>query len=258
MVQPIPGPIGDLLAVLGYWNHILAGFVVTMWLFGLALTFGFGLGLLLSIARQYGGALSSRVSTGYIELIRGTPLLVQLLIFYLLPFSINAFLEAQNLPFLPIGRWSFELNFMLANKDIRIILLDYRTSMGLLTLSLNSGAYQAEYLRGAMGSVGSGQLAAAQSIGMSKREGIIHIVLPQALRRVIPSWSNEAAYLPKYTVIVYFIGVVELFAKAHYIVTQTFLTLWTYIVVAIIFLVLITLLSRFFDYVHEKTKIPGL
>jgi polar amino acid transport system permease protein len=249
MFQTVPGPIGDLLTVLDYWNHILAGFIVTMWLFGFAILFGFVFGLVLSIARQYGGAITSRISTGYIELIRGTPLLVQLLFFYFLPF---------NLPFFQTGGWSFIIEFILFNKEVRFILLDYRTLVGLLTLGLNSAAYQAEYLRGAMASVGSGQLLAAQSVGMSRREGIIHIVLPQALRRVIPAWSNEAAYLPKYTVIVYYIGVVELLAKAHYIVTQTFLTLWTYIIAAIIFLIVVSLISQLLDYVHKRTKIPGL
>ncbi len=252
------GPLGDILSIFGYWDHILSGFTLTMWLFMWALSFGFLLGLMLSILRQYGGGILSRISTVYIEFFRGTPLLIQLLLFYFLPFSIIAVLEAQNLPYIAIGRWSFQVNFTLFDRDISIILLDHRTLIGLITLSLNSAAYQAEYLRGAMNSVGTGQLLAAQSLGMSKRSGIYRVVLPQALRRVIPAWSNEAAYLPKYTVIVYFIGVVELFAQAHYIVSQTFLSLLTYIIVGIIFLTLISVLSKFLDYIYNKTKIPGL
>jgi len=107
-------------------------------------------------------------------------------------------------------------------------------------------------------SVGSGQLMAAQSLGMSRFSGIRHIIVPQALRRVIPAWSNEAAYLPKYTVIVYLIGVKELFAEAHWIVAQKFISLTTYIVIAVIFLVLITLVSKLLDIIHKRTAIPGL
>ena len=209
---------------------------------------GFFLGLSLAILRQYGGSIFSRIATGYIELVRGTPLLVQLLLLYFLPYSLN----------IPIGRWSFSTNFIILDKDITIIFLDHRTLVGILALGLNSSAYQAEYFRGAIMSIGTGQLMAAQSLGMSRLSGIRHILLPQALRRVIPAWSNEAAYLPKYTVIVYFIGVEELFAKAHYIVAQTFLSLATYIIIAFIFLVMITIISKVLDIIHKRTGIPGL
>jgi polar amino acid transport system permease protein len=89
-------------------------------------------------------------------------------------------------------------------------------------------------------------------------EGIRHVVLPQALRRAIPSWSNEAVYLPKFTVVGYFIGVEELFAKAYLIASATFQTLVTYGIVALIFLGLISALSMVLDYVHKKTRIPGM
>ncbi|MBA7627121.1 Glutamine transport system permease protein GlnP [subsurface metagenome] len=248
MFQVLPKPIEEILTILEYWDHILSGFLLTMWLYGLAIMMGFFLGLSLAILRQYGGSIFSRIATGYIELVRGTPLLVQLLLLYFLPYSLN----------IPIGRWSFSTNFIILDKDITIILLDHRTLVGILALGLNSSAYQAEYFRGAIMSIGTGQLMAAQSLGMSRLSGIRHILLPQALRRVIPAWSNEAAYLPKYTVIVYFIGVEELFAKAHYIVAQTFLSLATYIIIALIFLVIITIISKVLDIIHKRTGIPGL
>jgi len=238
---------------LGYPHQILSGFIITMWLYGLALLMGFIVGLFFAILRQYGGWFISRFATGYIEIIRGTPLLAQILLFFFLPFSIMALL---GLSFTPT--WSFYITIKIFNQNIIIVLLNYRTLIGILTLGINSSAYQAEYFRGAIMSVGSGQLMAAQSLGMSRLAGIRHVVLPQALRRVIPAWSNEAAYLPKYTVIVYFIGVSELFAKAHYIVSKNFLTLATYILVALIFLVMITIISRILDFVHKKTGIPGL
>ncbi|MFX0208693.1 MAG: amino acid ABC transporter permease [Candidatus Hodarchaeota archaeon] len=258
MFQVFPELFEDILSILGYWDFILEGFIVTMWLYMWALMMGFFFGLLLAILRQYGGKILSRIATGYIELVRGTPLLAQLFLFYFGPFSIIAVLEAQNIPYIPIGGWSFDVSFTLLEKEIIITLLDHRTLIGLLTLGLNSTAYQAEYLRGAISSVGTGQLMAAQSLGMSRLSGIRYVVLPQALRRVIPAWSNEAAYLPKYTVVVWFIAVVELFAMAHYIVTKLFLTSLTYIIVALIFLALISSLSKILDIIHKKTSIPGL
>ncbi|MFX1302693.1 MAG: amino acid ABC transporter permease [Promethearchaeota archaeon] len=238
----------DFYSILYYWDHIFSGFLLTMWLYGWALIMGFFLGLMLAILRQYGGPILSRVATGYIEIMRGTPLLVQLLFLYFLPSSLN----------IPVGDWSLEASFRMLDRDITIILLNHRTLIGLLTLGLNSAAYQAEYLRGAILSVGSDQLMAAQSLGMSRLAGIRHVVLPQALRRVIPAWSNEAAYLPKYTIVVYFIGVQDLFAESHYTVAFTFLPLATYALTAIIFLVIITIISKVLDTIHKRTMIPGL
>ncbi len=256
--QVLPKEIVDFLHVLEFWDHILAGLAKTMWLYVWALLLGFFLGLLLSLLRQYGGRILSRIATGYVEILRGTPLLVQLFFIYFLPFSINSFLEARGLPFIPIGRWNFHISSNLFGRTITMVLLDHITLIGILTLGLNSAAYQAEYLRGAVMSVGAEQLEAAQSLGMSRRSGILHIVLPQALRRVIPAWSNEAAYLPKYTVVVFFIGLTEIFAQAHYIVSKTFLTLSVYILVSLIFLVIITIISKALDILYKRTAIPGL
>jgi len=232
ILQIQPTPFEQFLIVLRSWDNILSGYIVTMWLYLWALLFGFFLGLLLAIVRQYGGALSSRIATGYIEIVRGTPLLAQLLFIYFVPLSLN----------ISPGSWRFEANFTLLDKDFSIILLNHRTLIAIITLGLNSASYQAEYLRGAIVSVGSEQLMAAQSIGMTRIGGITHVVLPQALRRVIPAWSNEAAYLPKYTVVVYFIGVLELFAQAYIITFTSFAVIVTYIIVAIIFLITISLI----------------
>ena len=185
-------PIEEIFTVLGYWDRIFSGFLATMWLYGWALMIGFFLGLSLALLRQYGGRILSRVASGYIEFIRGTPLIAQLFFIF---YGLN----------IPIGNWYFLTRFRIIDKDITFIFLSHRVLFGIIALSLNSAAYQAEYLRGSMTSVGTGQLMAAQSLGMSRLTGIRHIVLPQALRRVIPAWSNEAAYLPKYTVVVYLI-----------------------------------------------------
>ncbi|MFX1595606.1 MAG: amino acid ABC transporter permease, partial [Promethearchaeota archaeon] len=79
-----------------------------------------------------------------------------------------------------------------------------------------------------------------------------------ALRRVIPAWSNEAAYLPKYTVVISLVGATELFAQAKSIVAVTAISLTTYIIVAIIFLITIAIISKGLDILHKRTGIPGL
>ena len=84
--QVLPKEIVDFLRVLEFWDHILVGLAKTMWLYVWALLLGFFLGLLLSLLRQYGGRILSRIATGYVEIVRGTPLLVQLFFIYFLPF----------------------------------------------------------------------------------------------------------------------------------------------------------------------------
>lgn len=239
----------DFSFIIDYGGHILEGLGMTLYLYMTALVMGFFLGLFLAIARQFGGRVVSRIATGYIELVRSTPLLVQLFLIWILPFAISDFYVAMGNPPL-YENWRIIIG--------GITVLSHNIFISILALGLNSAAYQAEYFRGAIGSIDSGQILAARSIGMSNRGGIRHVVLPQSLRRVIPAWSNEAAYLPKYTVVAYYIGVEELFAKAHLIVTRTFQALPAYVFIALIFLVLITLFSKALDIVHEKTKIPGV
>jgi polar amino acid transport system permease protein len=247
--QDTTNPLAEIFSVLKYWDRLLSGFLLTMWLYGWALCMGFFLGLILAITRQYGGFIFSRIATGYIEIMRGTPLLAQLYFIYFLPYSLN----------ISPGLWRIDTSFPFLDKEITFTFLNYSILASLITLSLNSAAYQAEYLRGALISVGAGQLEAAQSIGMSRLGAIRNIVLPQALRRVIPAWSNEAAYLPKYTVVVYFIGGVnELFSQADYIAWRTFYPLTTYIITALIFLIMITIISKGLEIIHKKKGIPGL
>ncbi|MFX0074195.1 MAG: amino acid ABC transporter permease [Candidatus Hermodarchaeota archaeon] len=250
-------PFEQLIAVWNYWDRLFSGFLLTMWMYVWALLFGFFLGLLLALARQYGKYSKrwwfipplDRISTLYIEIFRGTPLIAQLFFFFYLPNALNVSPDIMVI----------ETSFIFFDKVITLKLLDYPIFIGILALSLNSGAYQAEYLRGSLISVGTGQLEAAQSIGMSRLSSVRHIVLPQALRRVIPAWSNEAAYLPKYTVLVYFIGGVEdLFAQADFIQHKTFFPLTTWIIVAIMFLIIITLISKLLEIIHKRTGIPGL
>ena len=243
--QTSSNPFEDFLTILASWDQIFTGFVMTMWLYAWALLIGFFIGLMLAILRQYGGKIISPLATGYIEIVRGTPMLIQLYLIY-------------SLLLQPLGRGIWYTSFELFGRDIAIVFFNARIIICIITLGLNSSAYQAEYIRGAILSVSTGQLTAAQSLGMSKIASIRHVVLPQALRRAIPSWSNEAAYLPKYTVIVSIIGVADIFNQAKNIGFRTYLYLPIYIVVAIIFLITITLISKALDIIHKRTAIPGL
>jgi polar amino acid transport system permease protein len=224
-----------------------------LYLFGIVI--GCGLGIPLAIGRHYGGPLLSRIATAYIEFFRGTPLMAQIILVTLaLPPALNAWLEAQGMPPIDV-LWVIELPDLFGTSSI---FLNTRILLSAITLALNSAAYQAEFFRGSIASISGGQSHAAISMGMTTTQEIRHIILPQSLRRVIPAWTNEAAYLPKYTTVAYIVGVQDFFAMAKLVATRTYLVLPVYIPVALVFLVLISIISWFMNTLYERIKIPGI
>jgi len=206
--------------------RLLEGAVVTLELTVCSISLGFILGIALALGRLYGNRPVSLLCTGYIEFFRGTPLLVQLLILY------------YGLP--PYG---IRLSSFVA---------------GILGLGLNSAAYQAEYFRGAIQSVSQGEIMAARAIGMSRFKTIMNITLPQMLRIVIPSWSNELIYTLKYSSVAYMIGAPELMAQAKFIAADNFRYFEVFLVVAFIYLIAVVVLSRILSVVEKRVRIPGL
>ena len=205
---------------------LMEGLKLTLFLTFLSLTIGFALGLLLALGRIYGKKPITWICIGYIEIIRGTPLLVQLFIFY-------------------YGLSSIGLNLSPLNAAI-------------LGLSLNSGAYQAEYLRSSIQSIPTGQMIAARTLGMNSIKSICNIILPQALRLSIPAWSNELIYLLKYSSLAYIIRVVELTAAGKFIAAETFRHIEVFAIIAIMYLILTTIFTEILDRFENKISIPGL
>lgn len=191
-----------------------------------AITTGFFIGLTLALGRVYGRTITNWLCVGYIEVIRGTPLLVQLFIIY---FG----LPSVGIIFTPL-------------------------QAALIGLAINSGAYQAEYLRGSIQSIESGQMVAARSLGMSKLQSIQYVILPQALRVSIPAWSNEFIYLLQYSSIAYIIQVSELTAEGKFIAAHTFRYLEIFAMIAIIYLVLTIVSTEIIDRIAKRFSIPGI
>jgi polar amino acid transport system permease protein len=191
---------------------------------GLAL--GFFIGLPVALARVYGFGWLQRIVSAYVTLFRGTPMLIQLfLIYYGLP------------------DWGLTFD---------------RPTAALLALGLNSGAYQAEYFRGAIQAVGQGQMTAARAIGMNQWKAIRFIVLPQAFRLAIPAWSNEMIAMVKYTSVIFLIAVPDLMAQAKILSSRYFDPITIYITVAIYYLVLVGLATLLVRFVAKKLETPGL
>jgi polar amino acid transport system permease protein len=128
---------------------------------------------------------------------------------------------------------------------------------GSLSLGIISSAYQLEILRGAILSVGSGQMMAARAIGMSRLMGVRYIVLPQALRLAIPPWSNEAAIVLKDSSLVYALGVAEILRRAQLLSASTRQPFLAYGPAAVIYFVLVFGVNRLLDLLERRTRIPS-
>ena len=205
---------------------LLEGMIVSLELTLVALSLGVLAGLPAALARVYGGTWMRRLAIAYIEIFRGTPLLVQLFIVY------------YGLP------------------DLGITLS--RLTAAFITLGLNSGAYQAEYFRGAIQAVGSGQMIAARAIGMTRIQAIRYIILPQALRLVLPAWSNEAISMVKYTAVVFLIAVPDLMGKAKILAGRYFNPIEMYLTVALIYIFLVAVATWLMRTLENKLQTPGL
>jgi len=205
--------------------YILSGVGITLSVIAIALPTGLILGVLLSLIRVYGGTLFSGLAAMYSTIMRGIPHIVLLFIlFFVIAGTIN-------------------LSPLLA---------------GAVSLAIISSGYQLEIFRGAIQSIGGGQMMAARALGMTKLKAIRYIILPQALRVAIPSWSNEVASIIKDSSLVYALGVPEILRRAQFMSASTYQPFIAYGIAAVLYFVMTFLAGRLLDKLETKTKIPCL
>jgi polar amino acid transport system permease protein len=207
--------------------EILNGFILTAEFTIAGVMLGLLLGTILAIGDLYGGRAISALIRVYVEFFRGSPIVIQLFLFF---FTVPSLLN------------------IIPNSFV----------VGTLVFTMNSAAYQKGYIKGAMEAVFEDQMTAGLSIGMTKAQTIFYVILPQALRLVIPAWSNEFASLTKSTPALLFIAVNELTGVARGIVSLTFRSLETYGFVALIYLAWISAVAKIADILYERWKIPGV
>ncbi|ADB59023.1 polar amino acid ABC transporter, inner membrane subunit [Haloterrigena turkmenica DSM 5511] len=190
-----------------------------------------------AVVRVYGGPFRW-FALAYTELIRGTPLLAQLFVLYYTPY----------------------LSVRLSDVDLigRGFVPEYAFWIAIVGFTINGSAYQAEYIRGALESVDEGQLTAARAIGLSKLEGIRHVVLPQTLRYGIPAWTNELVYLIKYSSLAGFITVPELYYRASDIASSTFEYTPIYVLLGLVYIGLVLSATNVMSRVERRVAVPGL
>lgn len=206
-------------------DFLVDGLVFTVALTATSIVLGFVVGLPAAVVETYGDGWGRRLVERVGVLLRGTPIVILLALFYFVtPLNITAFVAAT------------------------------------LGLGLRSAAYQSQIFRGTLQSVSGGQMEAARAVGLTKREAIRHVTIPQALRRSIPGFQNEFTIVLKDTSVAYAIGLGELLTNG----TQLYLTeqgntavLEIFLVISAVYFVLTMTANRTLDYAGRVFAIPG-
>ena len=206
--------------------QLLMGLKNTLVLTALAIVLGIVLGLILALSKVYGHGPMRWISASYIGLFRGTPLLTQLFIIY----------------------------FGLSSTGI--VLSPFAAAI--LGLGLNSAAFQAEYFHGSILAINPGQITGAIALGMGRLKTIKCIVIPQVIRLVIPSWSNELISLLKFSSLAYLIQFPELLFQTKFIASKNYRMFEMSIITGILYLAVVLIISHFLRKLELKLRIPGL
>ncbi|MBN7573205.1 amino acid ABC transporter permease [Clostridium beijerinckii] len=206
-----------------YSEYYLKGAEITIVLAFFAVLFGTILGLALTLLRRSKFKPISYIATAYVEFVRGTPLLVQIYIIYI------------GLP-----------------KLIGIDMPDM--TVGSIALALNSAAYISEIIRAGIEAVDKGQMEAARSLGMNQGLAMVHVIIPQAFKNILPALGNEFISVIKESSMVSVIGVAELMYNASIVRGNTALGLEPIIVAAVVYFVLTFTLTRCLGYVERRMK----
>jgi len=200
-----------------YYPFFLDGIKLTLLLALITIIFGSILGLVICILKISKYKILRAIASIYIEIIRGTPLIVQLIIIH----------------------YGLKINMT-------------ELTSASIALSLNSAAYIAEIMRAGILSINKGQMEAAKSLGMNHFNAMKLIIIPQAIKNILPALANEFVVLIKESAIVSYIGLADLMYKANQIRSLTYLTLEPLLVAALIYLIITFTLSKFIHYFERK------
>ena len=217
--------------VVGSWltaESIMRGLGLTLTLTVVAMVIGIALGIVLAVCRISGNPLLRGASGAFVWFFRGTPTLVQLIFFY----NLSALLPQISLG-IPFGP-----EFATFNTNALITPL----LAAILGLGLNEGAYMAEIIRGGLLSVDPGQREAGQAVGMTNARIMKRIILPQAMRFIVPPTGNQVISMVKATALVSVIALSDLLYTAQSIYNRTFETIPMLLVACIWYLVVTSIL----------------
>lgn len=223
--------------------EILAGLWRTLWLTAVSMTIAVVLGVIIALMRLSPNPVLKGGANFYTWFFRGTPLLVQLIFL----FNISALYPVMSVG-LPFGPTLFDIP---ANDILT------PTVVAIVGLSLNEAAYMAEIVRGGINSVDHGQTEAAQALGMRRSLVMRRIVLPQAIRVILPPTGNETISLLKYTSLISVIAMPELLYSAQVIYSRTYETIPLLLVASIWYLLVTSILTIGQTFLERKFSRGG-
>lgn len=215
----------SFLVVIEALPAILPGIIVTVGNVAISLGLGLLMGMPFAVGQVYGPRWVRRLVVFYVWFFRGVPILVLLFLFYGLFISLG-------LPAEP---------FVIAS----------------VVLGCTSAAYQSQIFRGAIESLPNGQLQAARALGMTDAQGILHIILPQAMRLSIPGWANEFSILLKDSAICFVLGTQDIMARTSFAAARTHEHLALYAAAGLIYLVLTIIVLKLLRRLENSLSVPG-
>lgn len=204
------------------------GVPVTLLISLIAVIGGLIIGLIIAIARRSRFRVFRALGTIYVDVIRGTPLLVQVMIL------------AYGVPQLIRSLAGVQFNW------------EHMILIGFIACGINSSAYMAEIIRSGLQAIDIGQTEAARSLGLNSRQTMRYIIVPQAFKIIVPALGNEFVTLIKETSILSVVGIVEITRNGTLWASQSFVYFPAYIGVAIVYLIMTLTFSRVVAYVERR------
>ena len=206
-----------------YLPEFARGVSATIWISLVSLVLSLTIGTVAAIMRMSANPILWRIAAGYVQAIRSTPLLIQIYLIYF------------TLPALPLlGRRLDELEG------------------GIIALGLNAGAYMSEIIRAGIESISRGQVEGAMSVGMTFIQRMRHVVLPQAIARVVPPLLGQTAVLIKDSSLVSFIGVFELFGAGLTVLSERLMPNEAFLTVAACYLAIYYAMLLISNYAQRR------
>jgi glutamine transport system permease protein len=204
--------------------YLMNGLVTTLYIFFIAIILGFIIGLVVALMRITPFKLIQWIAKIYVDIIRGTPILVQIFFIY---YGLNS---------------------------LSFISLD-STTAGIVTIAVNAGAYLSENIRAGIQSIEKGQTEASRSLGFSGLQTMRYIILPQALRRMLPTFTNQAIISLKDTSLLSVIGIADLTQRGEVQAAATFESFAMWTTVGIIYFIVIYILTLISNFLERRFKL---
>lgn len=213
--------LNSTFVVDGRWQWFVSGLGYTLLISLFSVLLGLVIGILMALVRLSKSKILRAVSGIYIDIIRGTPTMVQLLIIYFVIFA-NVHID----------KWV----------------------VGFIAFGINSGAYIAEIVRGGILSVNIGQTEAGRSLGMTHKQTMASIVMPQAMKNILPALGNEFVVLIKETAVIGMIANIDLVGAARKVQSLTYDYLIPLLSIAVIYYVVIKIISTLLSKVEKGMR----